>query len=85
MYDALHELSELSLNLQERNIDLKKSHNESDCLDVFQKQKQKSVPGVHFKKTLDEVENLQFKFVTLLKKNTIYEPSISPDAFYEQI
>jgi hypothetical protein len=32
LYDVLHELSELSLDLQERNTDLNKAHNKIVCL-----------------------------------------------------
>jgi hypothetical protein len=43
--DALQELSELSLDLQERNIDLHKAHSKTECLvDVCEKRR--SVPGV---------------------------------------
>jgi hypothetical protein len=82
--DALQELSEVSLDLQERNIDLHKAHSKIVCLvDVCEKGR--SVLGPYYKKALDAAENLQFKGVPLHKKNRIDDRPISPVAFYEQV
>jgi hypothetical protein len=80
----LQELSELSLDLQERNIDLHKAHSKIECLvDVCEKRR--SVLCPYYKNALEAAENLQFKGVPLHKKTRIGDPQISPVAIYEQL
>jgi hypothetical protein len=66
MCDALQELSELSSDLQERNIDLHKAHRKIECL-VDVSEKRRSVPGPYYKKALEAAKNLQFKGAPLHK------------------
>jgi hypothetical protein len=82
--DFLQELSELSLDLQQRNIDLHKAHNKIEC-PVGVCEKRRSAPGPYYKKALEAAENLQFKGVPLHKKHRIDDPAISPVAIYEQL
>jgi hypothetical protein len=80
--DASQEVSELSLDLQERNTDLHKAHRKIECLvDVCEKGR--TVPGPYYKKALEAAENLQFKGAPLHKKHRTDDPPISPVAFYE--
>jgi hypothetical protein len=53
--DALQELSQLSLDLQERNIDLHKAHSKIECL-VGVCEKRRSAPGPYYKKVLEAAE-----------------------------
>jgi hypothetical protein len=78
--DALQELSELSLDLQERNIDLNKAHNKIDCLvNIFELRRK--TPGLFCRETLEAADTLIFEGVSLHRKHRIDDPPICPNAF----
>ncbi|XP_060093811.1 E3 SUMO-protein ligase KIAA1586-like [Heteronotia binoei] len=82
--DTLQELSELSLDLQERNIDMYKAHCKIECvLDVCRLRS--TAPGPYYKEALEAAESLQFKGVPLRKNNRADNPPISPVVFYDQL
>jgi hypothetical protein len=55
MYDALQELSALSLHLQERNIDLNKAHNKIVCLvNVFESRR--NTPVLFYRESLEAAD-----------------------------
>jgi hypothetical protein len=55
MYDALQELSALSLHLQERNIDLNKAHNKILCLvKVFELMR--NTPVLFYRESLEAAD-----------------------------
>jgi hypothetical protein len=66
--DALQELSELSLDLQERNIDLNKAHNKIVFLfNVFESRCK--TPGSFYRESLEAADTLIFEGVSLHTKN----------------
>ncbi|KAJ8874522.1 hypothetical protein PR048_025382 [Dryococelus australis] len=79
MSDSLQELSEVSPDLQERNIDLYKVHLKVKDL------KGKTCPGSEYRKSLEAAENLKFCGAVLHKKGILDDPPISPNAFYERL
>jgi hypothetical protein len=81
--DVLQELSELSLDLQERNIDLHKAHSKIECLLMYVR-REGLFQVLNCKKSLEAAKNLEFKGDPLHKKNRIDDPIISPVAFCEQ-
>lgn len=82
--DALQELSELSLDLQERDIDMYKAHCKIECLlDVCRMRS--TVPGTYYKTALEAAGIMQFKGVPLHTKNRADDPPISPVAFYDRL
>ncbi|KAJ8878638.1 hypothetical protein PR048_019221 [Dryococelus australis] len=84
MCDSLQELSEVSLDLQERNNDLYKAHLKvKDLVEVFEERK--TCPGSTYRKSLEAAENLKFCGVVLHKKGRLDDPPISPSAFYESL
>jgi len=84
MCDALQELSELSLDLQERNIDLYKANQKIKALvQVFEERSQNA--GTYYKTATAAAENLSFHGVILHKKNSPNDPPIDPNAFYKKL
>ena len=82
MCDALHELSELSLDLQERNMDLYKANKKTTALvQVFEEKIQKA--GAYYKRATAAAQNLSFHGVVLQTKNSPNHPPIDPKAFYK--
>ncbi|KAJ8893726.1 hypothetical protein PR048_006326 [Dryococelus australis] len=79
MCDSLQELSEVILDLQERNIDLYKAHLKVKDL------KRKTCPGSAYRKSLEAAENIKFCGVVLRKKGRLDDPPISPSAFYKNL
>jgi hypothetical protein len=60
MCDSLQELSELSLDLQDRNIDLYKAHNKIVCLvNVFKLRRK--IPGPFYRESLEAAGTLRGK------------------------
>uniref|UniRef100_A0A8C8RJZ3 HAT C-terminal dimerisation domain-containing protein n=1 Tax=Pelusios castaneus TaxID=367368 RepID=A0A8C8RJZ3_9SAUR len=84
MCDALQELSELSLDLQERNMDLYKANQKITALvQVFEERRQNA--GTYYKRATTAAENLSFHGVVLHKKNSPNDPPIDPNAFYKTL
>lgn len=84
MLDALQELSELSLDLQERNMDMYKANIKIESLvKVFEKRKK--IPGTAYKQAQQAVQNLKFCGVSLHQKVKAGDPPISPTAFYNSL
>ncbi|KAL3875745.1 hypothetical protein ACJMK2_033665 [Sinanodonta woodiana] len=84
MCDALQELSELSLDLQERNIDLYKANQKIKALvQVFEERSQNA--GTYYKTATAAAENLSFHGVILHKKNSPNDPPFDPNAFYKKL
>lgn len=84
MCDALQELSELSLDLQERNMDLYKANKKITALvQVFEERRQKA--GTYYKSATAAAQNLSFHGVVLHTKNSPNDPPIDPKAFYKTL
>ena len=84
MCDALQELSELSLDLQERNMDLYKANKKTTALvQVFEEKIQKA--GAYYKRATAAAQNLSFHGVVLQTKNSPNHPPIDPKAFYKTL
>ncbi|XP_015284597.1 PREDICTED: uncharacterized protein KIAA1586-like [Gekko japonicus] len=82
--DALQELSELNVALQERHIDLYRAHGKIESL-VEICGKRGTVSGPYYREALEATAKLQFKGVRLHTRNRIHVPAIYPVAFYEQL
>ncbi|KAJ8893092.1 hypothetical protein PR048_005675 [Dryococelus australis] len=80
IYDGLlKKISSISLDLQERNIDLYKAHLKvKDLVEVFKKRDMS-------RKSPEAAENLKFCGVVLYKNSRLYDSPISPSAFYESL
>ncbi|XP_030046369.1 E3 SUMO-protein ligase KIAA1586-like [Microcaecilia unicolor] len=84
MCDALQELSELSLDLQERNMDLYRANNKiKSLIQIFEERKQN--PGPYYKTSITAASRLIFKGTALHRKDRKDDPPICPDAFYENL
>ncbi|KAF5281765.1 hypothetical protein FQR65_LT14560 [Abscondita terminalis] len=84
MCDALQELSELSLDLQKKDIDLYTAHVKIECLiDVFERRGE--IPGPYYEKALEAAKTLKFQGIELHKKNRASDPPISPASFYQHL
>ena len=82
MCDALQELSELSLDLQERNMDLYKAKKTTTALvQVFEERIQKA--GAYYKSATAAAQNLSFHGVVLHTKSVPNDPPIDPNVFYK--
>ncbi|KAJ8872613.1 hypothetical protein PR048_026219 [Dryococelus australis] len=82
--ELINELSDVSFDLQERNIDLYKSHSKvKDVVELFEKRK--TYPGSAYRKSLEAAENLKFCGVAQHKKGRLDDPPIFPGAFYESL
>lgn len=87
MCDALQELSELSLELQSRNINLYTAHQKIKLQTQFFEERITS-PGTYYKIAVSAVDSLKFKNVSINKTNKFgrYETeTISPSAFYKHL
>lgn len=83
MCDALQELSELSLDLQERNIDLYKADRKiKNTIQLFQERIEN--PGPYYNICLESEKNLKFQGIEL-HKNEKHSPAISTSAFYASL
>lgn len=84
MVDALQELSELSLDLQERNIDLYTAHNKiQSTVEVFEQRK--TTPGPAYRQALEAAKCLKFCGTDLHNTEKVTDPAISPYNFYESL
>ena len=84
MCDALQELSELSLDLQDRNMDLFKANKKIKMLvQVFEERRQNC--GPYYKCTVAAVRNLRFRGVLLYEKDSRKDPPIDPRTFYTNL
>ncbi|XP_066475289.1 E3 SUMO-protein ligase KIAA1586-like [Tiliqua scincoides] len=84
MCDALQELSELSLDLQDRNIDLYKANKKIKILvQVFEERRQN--PGPYYKCAVAAVHDLHFHGVLLHAKDLRKDPPIDPNTFYTKL
>ena len=82
MCDALQELSELSLDLQDRNMDLYKENKKIKMLvQVFEERRQNC--GPYYKCAVAAVRNLRFRGVLLHKKDSRKDLPIDP--FYTKL
>ena len=83
MCDALQELSELSIDLQERNMDLYKANQKIKALvQVFE---ERQTAGLYYRSATGAVENLRFYGVVLHKKSCKNDPPIDPNLFYAKL
>ncbi|XP_015284601.1 PREDICTED: uncharacterized protein KIAA1586-like [Gekko japonicus] len=82
--DALQEVSELTVDLQEGNIDLYRAHGKIESL-VEICGERGTGPGPYYREALEATAKLQFKGVQLRRRNRMDDPPISPVAFYEQL
>ncbi|XP_015277122.1 PREDICTED: uncharacterized protein KIAA1586-like [Gekko japonicus] len=82
--DALQELSELRVDLQERTADLYTAQSKIESL-VEICGKRGTAPGPYYTEALEATGKLQFKGVQLHRRDRTDEPPISPVAFYEQL
>lgn len=83
MCDALQELSELSLDLQERNIDLYKANrNIKNTVQLFEERIEN--PGPYYTMSLQSQKNMKFKGIEL-HTNERHSPAISSSAFYKSL
>ena len=84
MCDALQELSELSLDLQERDMDLYKANQKIKLLvQVFEERRQNF--GPYYKSAVAAVRDLRFGGVLLYEKNSRKDPPIDPNHFYAKL
>uniref|UniRef100_A0A8C5WBW7 Uncharacterized protein n=1 Tax=Leptobrachium leishanense TaxID=445787 RepID=A0A8C5WBW7_9ANUR len=83
MCDALQELRDLSLDLQEGDIDLYKAHRKiKNTVQLFQERIEN--PGPYYRISRTSAKNLTFRGIKLHKKET-RSPAISPSAFYASL
>ncbi|KAK0048443.1 E3 SUMO-protein ligase [Biomphalaria pfeifferi] len=84
MCDALQELSELSLDLQERNIDIYKADKKIKAvIQIFEERQ--IIPGPYYKIAATAVDSNLFKGVSLHTKNCTSDPPIDVKAFYKKL
>ena len=84
MCDALQELSELSLDLQERDMDLYKANQKIRALvQVFEERRQNV--GPYYKCASAAAHELYFRGVLLHKKDSKNDPPIDPNVFYSKL
>lgn len=84
MCDALQELSELSLYLQDRDMDLYKANQKIKILvQVFEERRQNS--GPYYKCAVAAVRDLRFRGVLLYEKDSRKDPPIDPSTFYTKL
>lgn len=84
MCDALQELSELSLELQDRNINLYQADVKTKSLvQIFEERR--IVPGTYYKHAVIASNNLTFEGIELHKNNKKNEPAIDPNTFYGEL
>src|SRR5215469_7994843 len=78
MCDALQELSELSLDLQERNIDIYRADQKIKAvIQIFEE----IIPGPYYKIAATAVDSNLFKGVSPQTKNCTSDPPIGVKAF----
>jgi hypothetical protein len=81
MCDALQELSELSLELQKRNINLYSANNKIKRLaQVFEERR--VYPGQYYNISTTAANCLIFEGVPIYKKE---DPPVCPNSFYENL
>ena len=84
MCDALQELSELSLDLQERNIDIYRADQKIKAvIQIFEERQ--IIPGPYYKIAATAVDSNLFKGVSLHTKNCTSDPPIDVKAFYKKL
>jgi len=84
MCDALQELSELSLDLQERNMDLYRADQKIKALaQVFEERQ--IISGPYYKIAATAADTKLFKGVSLHKKDCKNDPPIDVKAFYKKL
>ena len=84
MCDALQELSELSLDLQDRNMDLYKANKKIKMLvQVFEERRQNC--GPYYKCAVAAVRDLRFRGVSLHEKDSRKDLPIDPSTFYTKL
>lgn len=84
MCDALQELSELSLVLQERRINLYRANKKiQTVVQLFESRR--TEPGSYYKEAAAASEKLSFQGISLYRKEAKNDPPISPDVFYEKL
>lgn len=84
MCDALQELSELSLDLQDRKLDLYIANQKiKTVVQVFKERQTR--PGSYYEMAKIAVENLQFGNSVLHKKDSRNDPPIDPAMFYTKL
>ena len=84
MCDALQELSELSLDLQDWNMDLYKANKKIKMLvQVFEERRQNC--GPYYKCAVAAVRDLCFRGVLLHKKDSRKDLPIDPSTFYTKL
>ena len=84
MCDALQELSELSLDLQDRHMDLYKPNKKIKMLvQVFEKRRQNC--GPYYKCAVAAVRDLRFRGVLLHEKDSRKDLPIDPSTFYTKL
>ena len=84
MCDALQELSELSLDLQDRNMDLYKANKKIKMLiQVFEERRQNC--GPYYKCAVAAVRDLRFRGVLLHEKDSRKDLPIDPSTFYTKL
>jgi len=82
--DALQELSELSLELQDRSIDLYAANQKIKALvQVFKERP--ITPGPYYEMAATAVERLQFQGVALHTSGRVNDPPIDVTAFYTKL
>uniref|UniRef100_A0A8D2KSJ0 HAT C-terminal dimerisation domain-containing protein n=1 Tax=Varanus komodoensis TaxID=61221 RepID=A0A8D2KSJ0_VARKO len=81
---ALQELSELSLDLQDHNMDLYKANKKIKILvQVFEERRQNF--GPYYKCAVAAVRDLRFRGVLLHEKDSRKDPPIDPSTFYTKL
>jgi hypothetical protein len=84
MCDALQELSELSLDLQNRNVNLYIANRKiNELVQVFEERKQNF--GPYYKCAAAAISNLHFRGVLLHEKVSKNDPPIDPKIFYSTL
>ncbi|XP_023231471.1 uncharacterized protein LOC111631453 [Centruroides sculpturatus] len=82
--DALQEFLELSLELQNHNMDLYRANNKIKMLvQVFEERKQNF--GLYYRCAVDAVRDLHFHGVKLHEKESRKDPVIDPSKFYTKL
>ena len=84
MCDALQELSELSLDLQQRNMNLYKANQKIKSLvQVFVERREN--PGPYYRSATAAAEHLIFNEIVLHNRNCKNDPPIDANVFYEKL
>ena len=84
MCDALQKLSELSLDLQDLNMDLYKANKKIKMLvQVFEERRQNC--GPYYKCAVAAVRDLHFREVLLQEKDSRKDLSTDPSTFYTKL